>query len=139
MNKDDMVDELMERIENLIKTELLKSYDLDFWRETTFLIDENKSDEINDKWNLFNKVFKLGRMTHNVQASLDEWAPCLVIEFEVEFKFDNIKFRLTLVKNEIQSLQLLDMMNAIERIPKGTDLLSEFDNILTLHKLITIN
>lgn len=124
----DNIFKLQEIVGEYVKKKLAENYSFELWKDT-LVADRNEDDKsISKIWSFFSGKFNVAKVIADVSASQDEWCPCLVIEFNWNIKSATIVFRVTLVKDHVQFVQVVDMMGVSEKYGKNFDFAKEFSS-----------
>jgi hypothetical protein len=129
MNK---IYELQEIVTQYISEKLSKNYNFDLWKETLVLEQNNQQENMLKKWSFFYKTFYPQYITVGVQASEDKWCPCIMAEFQWNLETAAIKFRIILIKNEVLSVQVIDMFDVSKIFGDNFDFKNKFNSEVIL-------
>ncbi len=119
---------LQEIVGEYVRKKLAENYSFELWKDTLVADRSGDDKSISKIWSFFSGKFNVAKVTADVSASEDEWCPCLVIEFNWNIKSSKILFRVTLVKDQVQFVQVIDMMDISEQFGKNFDFHKEFSS-----------
>jgi hypothetical protein len=122
-------------IKEFFEKEVLKEYSFSDWKNTLVNCTNNDIQALSKQWNVIGSDVNLTSVIVDVEASNDEWDACAILEYEWEINKTNVGFRITLVKNEVRSLQITDMLNITKKIGTKFSLAEEFNKVVLIYKL----
>ena len=124
--------ELQEIVKQYMSEKLAQNYNFEFWKETLVLERNNQNENLLKKWSFFYKTFYPNNITPDIQASEDKWCPCIMAEYVWDLEDASITFRIILIKNEVFSVQVLDMMNTSKIFSDNFDFKNKFNGEVIL-------
>lgn len=124
----DNIIKLQDTIKSYLETKLSSKYDFELWKNTLIHTRNNDKKAALKEWGFFSDKFSVTNLIPDIQASNDDWDPCLHIDFSWKTKDAAINIRVILVKGEVRIVQIVDMFSLMKAYGENHDFAKEFES-----------
>jgi hypothetical protein len=118
-------------IEDFLSKTILPKYKFSDWKESLVLSRNKDSDALLEKWNFYGNKFLPIWIEPDIIAAGD-WVPAISCTYSWSIKDVNVRVRFTIVNNEIQYVEIVDMFNVANHFGKEFDFVNEFDKSIAM-------
>lgn len=117
-------------IQNYFQNKVLSNYSMIDWKETLFL-KKTDSEAMLKKWQKLGKHFVPSFVEPEIIGG-DEWVPSLMLQYQWRVKDADIPVRVSIVRNQVQYVEIVDMFGVSKHYGESFDFVDEFKKTVEL-------
>lgn len=123
----DNIANLVSAVKSFFEKEVLFSYSFDRWKDT--LIADRSSDRnaLLEMWGFQVDSLSFKSASADVQATQDDWAPCLSLEYDLTLNDMTVPLQLTIAKDQLVNVQVVDMRTVLTQFGEDFDFANAFE------------